>query len=445
MTDSSIQRRIYSVSELTADIKSLLEENFPFIWISGEISNFRVPVSGHFYFTLKDENAQISAVMFRAQNRNLKFDPEDGISVTGLGRISVYEPRGSYQIILEYLEPAGVGAIQMAFEKLKARLAEEGLFDDKYKKSLPFLPNKISVITSPTGAVVHDILKIITRRFPNLQIEIVPVKVQGDGAEEEIAAAFDILHARKDADVIILARGGGSLEDLHAFNSEDVARAIFSSKIPVISAVGHETDFSIADFVADLRAPTPSAAAELAVPLIRDLKQKQKELALILTARLLRHIEILQATVNSVAARLIDPRKKIEDFRLRTDDLTSRLVRIFINKIMQKRERLAWRIESLYKNSPLIKTQDANEKLEQITYNLLTYIKIYIDKKHFFYRELTAKLHTLSPNAILDRGYSITRTIPDGIIVKDPETVNIGQDLEVTLAKGSLICGVKGK
>jgi exodeoxyribonuclease VII large subunit len=445
MTDNSIQRRIYSVSELTADIKSLLEENFPFIWISGEISNFRVPVSGHFYFTLKDENAQISAVMFRAQNRNLKFDPEDGISVTGLGRISVYEPRGSYQIILEYLEPAGVGAIQVAFEQLKARLAEEGLFDNKHKISLPFLPQKISIITSPTGAVIHDILKIINRRFPNLQVEIVPVKVQGDGAEEEITAAFDMLHTRRDADVIILARGGGSLEDLHAFNSEDVARAIFSSKIPVISAVGHETDFSIADFVADLRAPTPSAAAELAVPLKHDLKQKQKELTMMLTARFLRYIELLQTTVNGFAIRLVDPRKKIEDFRLRTDDLTSRLVRQIINKITQKRERLAWRIDNMQKNSPLIKAQYSNDKLEQMDYNLLNNIKIYIDKKHFLIRELTAKLHTLNPDAILDRGYSITRTIPDGMIVKDPKTVHMGQDLELTLAKGSLICGVKGK
>lgn len=445
MTDNSIQRRIYSVSELTADIKSLLEENFPLIWISGEISNFRVPVSGHFYFTLKDENAQISAVMFRPQNRNLKFDPDDGISVTGLGRISVYEPRGSYQIILEYLEPAGVGAIQVAFEKLKARLAEEGLFDVKYKKSLPFLPHKISIITSPTGAVVHDILKIITRRFPNLQLEIVPVKVQGEGAEEQITNAFDMLHARGDADVIILARGGGSLEDLHAFNSENVARAIFYSTIPVISAVGHETDFSIADFVADLRAPTPSAAAELVAPLRQDLKQKQQELAMILTFRFLRYIELLQATISGFAIRLVDPRKKIGDFRLRTDDLTSRLVRIFMNKIAQKRERLEWRIENLYKNSPLIKAQEYDEKLEQMHCNLLTYIRIYIEKKSFSSRELTAKLHTLSPNAILDRGYSITRTVPDGVIVKDPKAVHMGQDLELTLAKGALICRVKGK
>lgn len=445
MTDNSIQRRIYSVSELTADIKSLLEENFPLIWISGEISNFRVPASGHFYFTLKDENAQISAVMFRQQNRNLKFDPDDGISVTGLGRISVYEPRGSYQIILEYLEPAGVGTIQMAFEKLKARLAEEGLFDDKHKKSLPFLPQKISIITSPTGAVVHDILKIITRRFPNLQLEIVPVKVQGYGATEQIVNAFDMLHARGDTDVIILARGGGSLEDLHAFNSEDVARAIFSSTIPVVSAVGHETDFSIADFVADLRAPTPSAAAELSVPLKQDLAQKQNELAMILTSRFLRYIELLQATINSFAARLVDPRRKIEDFRLRTDDLASRLVRIFINKMAQKRERLEWRIENLHKNSPLIKAQEYDERLEQMSYNLLICMRIYTDKKYFALRELIAKLHTLSPNAILDRGYSITRTIPDGVIVKDPETVHMGQDLELTLAKGSLICNVKGK
>ena len=257
------QHRIYTVSELTSDLKDILEKTYPFIWIFGEISNFNVPVSGHFYFTVKDEHAQINAVMFRNQNRNLKFKPEDGISITGLGRITVYEPRGTYQIIFEYLEPKGTGAIQLAFEQLKKRLADEGLFDEKHKKPLPFLPGKISIITSPTGAVVHDILKIIDRRFSNLHLEIVPVKVQGYGAEDEIISAIEMINARCDSDVAILARGGGSLEDFHAFNSEAVARAVFASKIPIISAVGHETDFSITDFVADFRAPTPSAAAEL--------------------------------------------------------------------------------------------------------------------------------------------------------------------------------------
>ena len=200
-------RLIFTVSDLTINIKSLLEESFPFVWICGEISNFRIPVSGHFYFTLKDEDAQISAVMFKGQNRKLTFEPENGISVTGLGRISVYEPRGTYQIIFEYLEPEGIGAIQLAFEQLKTRLSEEGLFEEKHKKPLPFLPRKISIITSPTGAVVHDILKIINRRYPNVYIEIIPIKVQGFGAEQEIVSSLEILNARSDSDVAILARG----------------------------------------------------------------------------------------------------------------------------------------------------------------------------------------------------------------------------------------------
>ncbi|MGD2030429.1 MAG: exodeoxyribonuclease VII large subunit, partial [Desulfobacterales bacterium] len=239
------KRHIYTVSELTATIKVLLEDKYPFIWIYGEISNLRIPTSGHLYFTLKDKKAQINAVMFRGQIRNLKFMPENGMSVTGIGRVSVYELRGNYQIILEYIEPEGRGAIQLAFEQLKERLTTEGLFDEKHKKPLPFLPRKISIITSPTGAVVHDILKIINRRFPNIHIEIIPVKVQGDGSEMEIVSGLETINDRTDSDVVILARGGGSLEDLHAFNSEDVARAIFASKIPVISAIGHETDFSI--------------------------------------------------------------------------------------------------------------------------------------------------------------------------------------------------------
>ena len=263
--------QIYTVSKLTAQIKTLLEDRFPFVWITGEVSNFRSPSSGHFYFVLKDATAQIQAVMFRGQNQMLKFALEDGMNVTGLGRINVYEPRGTYQIVLEYLEPKGVGALQAAFEQLKAKLAIEGLFADTHKRQIPFLPREIALVTSPTGAVVHDMLNILNRRFPTIPVWVYPVRVQGDGAENEIASALDDLSKRSDLDIIILARGGGSLEDLQAFNSEGVARAVFTSEIPIISAIGHETDYTIVDFVADLRAPTPSAAAELAVAIKTEL------------------------------------------------------------------------------------------------------------------------------------------------------------------------------
>jgi exodeoxyribonuclease VII large subunit len=436
---------IYTVSELTAKVKVLLEDSFSFIWICGEISNLRIPASGHFYFTLKDEKAQINAVMFRGQNRNLKFIPEDGMSIKGIGRVSVYEPRGVYQIILEYLEPEGIGAIQLAFEQLKERLTAEGLFDEKHKKSLPFLPCKISIITSPTGAVIHDILKIVNRRFPNIPIEIIPVKVQGEGSEREIVSGLETINASSGSDVVILARGGGSLEDFHAFNSEEVARAIFASKIPIISAVGHETDFSIADFVADLRAPTPSAAAELVVPLKNELLKKSAELKNALTIRFSRYIDQLQSMVTEMSHRLADPNKRIADLRLRTDDLLSRLIRTLKANIIQQQVRFEWRFDKLSLHNPLIYTKKANDKLNQINNNLLTYIRICLTKKQFLLRELNARLTALSPNAILDRGYSITRTIPDAVIVRNPKQVEIGQDLEVMIAKGSLICSVKRK
>jgi len=439
------QRRIYAVSELTSDIKDILEKTYPFIWIYGEISNFNIPASGHFYFTVKDEHAQINAVMFRNQNRNLKFKPVDGISIIGLGRISVYEPRGTYQIIFEYLEPKGTGAIQLAFEQLKKRLADEGLFDEKHKKPLPFLSGKISIITSPTGAVVHDILNIIDRRFSNIYLEIVPVKVQGYGAEDEIISAIEMINDRCDSDVAILARGGGSLEDFHAFNSEDVARAVFSSKIPIISAVGHETDFSITDFVADFRAPTPSAAAELVVPLKKDLYRKCEELSEVLTTRFLRYFGHLQTVLKGMSNRLVHPNRKIVDLRLRTDDMLGRLNRAFKNSYLKNYERLWWRIERLFSHNPSIQINLLKDKLDIKNSNINVYINILLSKKQSRLRELEAKLHTLSPEAILARGYSITRTIPDAAVIRDPQDVSIGQDLEVMVAGGAFICSVKRK
>ncbi len=439
------QHRVYTVSELTSDIKDILEKTYPFIWIYGEISNFNVPVSGHFYFTVKDEHAQINAVMFRNQNRNLKFEPENGLSITGLGRISVYEPRGTYQIIFEYLEPKGTGAIQLAFEQLKKRLADEGLFDEKHKKPLPFLPEKISIITSSTGAVVHDILKIIDRRFSNLNLEIVPVKVQGHGAEDEIISAIEMINIRGDSDVAILARGGGSLEDFHAFNSEDVARAVFASKIPIISAVGHETDFSITDFVADFRAPTPSAAAELAVPIKKEISRKISDRSEVLTIRFLRYFGHLQTFLKGMSNRLVHPNRKIVDLRLKTDDMLGRLNRTFKNSFFKYHERLLWRIEKLFSNNPSIQIKLLKDRLDIINFNLQIYINIVINSKRSILRELDAKLHTLSPEAILARGYSITRTIPDAAVVRDPQEVSIGQDLEIMVAGGPFICSVKRK
>ncbi|MFC1858305.1 exodeoxyribonuclease VII large subunit [Thermodesulfobacteriota bacterium] len=435
-------QRIYSVSELTQEIKYLLEEKFSFIWINGEISNLRMPTSGHLYFTLKDQNAQINAVMFRGQNRNLKFTPEDGMHLIGLGRLSVYEPRGNYQIIFEYLEPKGIGALQIAFEQLKTRLSEEGLFDDCHKRHLPYLPKKISVITSPSGAVIHDILRIINRRFANIHVEIVSAKVQGDGAEKELVSGIEWLNSQGNADIIILARGGGSLEDLHAFNSEKLARVIFSSKIPVISAIGHETDFTIADFVADLRAPTPSAAAELAVPLRKDLVRRCTALSDSMINSFYRYLEQRRGILNQFSNRLIDPQRKIQDLRLRLDDTTARMIRLIQTRIYQKREHLGWRQEKLAANNPRIRLNEYNLKLEQNKINIFKYMVNNLNKLQYRLREQASKLNAMSPTAILDRGYSITRTIPGARVVRDPKSVSEGQDLEVMVAKGSLAVNV---
>lgn len=443
--DADLIRKVYTVSELNSKIKVLLEENFPFIWIVGEISNFRTPLSGHFYFTLKDADSQINAVMFRGQQRQLKFEPEDGMRVTGMGRLSLYEPRGSYQIILEYMEPSGIGALQIAFEKLKARLAQEGLFEDKHKQRLPFLPQKIGLITSPSGAVVHDVLQIIERRFPNVHIQILPVKVQGSGAEDEIVTALELLNDQADFDIAIMARGGGSLEDLQAFNSETVARAIFAGRVPIISAVGHETDFTIADFVADLRAPTPSAAAELVIPIKIELIQIVKDFAADLQYRMDNTIKRLRSSLVDVSKRLKDPRKKLQDWRLRLDDLASRLSRHF--RIIQRHnaERLLRWQERLLIFGPSKQIEDYKAKVDLLNNKLFELFNKNRQLKLARMRELNARLEALNPAAILERGYSITRTVLEAKIVTDSAAVALDQDLEVILSRGALICRVKEK
>ncbi|MBI5299216.1 MAG: exodeoxyribonuclease VII large subunit [Deltaproteobacteria bacterium] len=296
--------KIYSVSELTRQIRSNLEKEFVEVWIAAEISNFRSPSSGHFYFTLKDDKAQISAVMFHGANGNLPFKLAEGLEVICHGRVTVYESRGQYQIVVDHCEPKGIGALQLAFEQLKKKLQAEDLFETRHKKPLPFLPKTIGVVTSSTGAAIQDILKVLHRRFPSVDVILAAVKVQGEGSAEEIAEAISLLNQRDDIDVMIVGRGGGSMEDLWAFNEEVVARAIFASRIPIISAVGHEIDFTIADFVADVRAPTPSAAAEIAVPKREDL---------------LMHLEQLKQQLFK------SPLRRFPDLMMRSDDLRSRL------------------------------------------------------------------------------------------------------------------------
>ncbi len=433
---------IYTVSDLNSEIKSLLENNFPFLWITGEISNFRIPASGHYYFTLKDNESQISSVMFRGQNRKLKFELEDGLKITGMGRISLFEPRGTYQIILEYVEPEGVGALQIAFEQLKEKLQTEGLFDEKHKKPLPFLPQKIALITSPTGAVVHDMIEITNRRYPGIQLVIIPTIVQGKNAVNEIISGINLLNQHSSIDLAILARGGGSLEDLQAFNSEKVSRAVFNSGIPIISAVGHETDFTIVDFVSDLRAPTPSAAAELAVPnkldLIKIIDEKQK----LLKNSMNRMFKNLILRLNEIQKRLIDPKRKIIDLRLKTDDYTTRLYHRINHYVQHEKEKLSWRIDNLYSNNPILYINFLNDKLDTTKAHFYNNISIYFNNCQSALREMSIKLDTLNPAAILSRGYSITRSIPEHAVVRDSEEVTNQQDVEVLLAKGKLKCKI---
>ncbi len=436
-------RSVLSVSELTRRIRQILEDNFPFVWVTGEISNFRRPSSGHCYFTLKDEAAQIAAVLFRQQSRQLRFQLEDGLSIIASGRISVYEPRGSYQIILEYVEPAGLGALQMAFEQLKRKLAAEGLFDPARKRPIPFLPNKIVVITSLTGAVIHDILNITGRRYPSVAIQILPVRVQGDEAACEIVRAIEIANARMDAEIILLARGGGSLEDLWPFNTESVARAIASSRIPVVSAVGHETDFTIADFVADLRAPTPSAAAELLVPDRLELLQKLQTLLMRLRKAPVQMIDRHRKTLLDFQKVLPRLRRKIEERWMRLDELGRRLQRAVFQPIRLKRLTLISLQQRLAVQRPERMIAEYKNKVEHIKSNILLLLKININKKLETHRLLETMLHASNPLAILKRGYSVTRSLPDRRVISDTAQVAVTERVEVILSSGNLVCEIQ--
>jgi exodeoxyribonuclease VII large subunit len=436
-------RPIYTVSQLTSEIKGLLERNFDHVWVEGEISNLRVPTSGHLYFTLKDESAQVRAVLFRMQNRLLKFEPEDGLHVVGYGRVTVYEPRGEYQIVLDHMEPRGLGALQLAFEQLKERLSREGLFDPARKKPLPLLPQKIGIVTSPTGAAIRDILQIIDRRFANVHILLYPVRVQGPGAAQEIARAVGALGQWPGLDVMIVGRGGGSLEDLWAFNEEIVARAIYHCPVPVISAVGHEIDFTIADLVSDLRAPTPSAAAELVLRSKKELVQTLESLARRLSQAGRLGLEGRRDSLSSLVHRLGDPRKRIADRRLRLDDLFSRLSGSTRQGFRRKAERLGLKFEALLLLQPGRRVVEYSRRLSQLSRHLALAGRAGLRLYRHRVEGCAGRLQNLNPLAVLERGYSIVRVLPSQAIVRRASQVEVKEQVQARLFQGEFIARVE--
>ncbi|MBA3012308.1 MAG: exodeoxyribonuclease VII large subunit [Proteobacteria bacterium] len=437
---------MYTVSTLTREIKSLLEERFSFLWITGEISNYAVPSSGHSYFSLKDATSVISCVMFKNQKRGLKFLPESGMKIIGLARISLYEPRGSYQLIFEHLEPEGAGSLQMAFEQLKKKLASQGLFDVAHKKPLPFLPAKINVITSGTGAAVRDILHVAGRRFPGCHLQIVPVNVQGETAETEISQAIQTVNALQNrSELIILARGGGSIEDLSAFNSEKVARAIFESKIPVITGIGHETDFTIADFVADLRAPTPSAAAELALPDKTALIQQINRLRSSLAQSMNQKMGFLNQKRDDLSLRLKSPARVVKDFKLRIQEFEARMNRTFQARVLYHKERVFWLQKILMGKIPLIKIRESRKQVDGLVIDLGSFLDKRLSVCKTRVREMDVKLGAFNPRSVLDRGYSIARILPGKKILMDAKDAAVDDQIELILSKGRLVTRVEEK
>ena len=438
------QRRIYSVSELTREIRMLLEDHFPFLWVEGEISNFRVPSSGHYYFMLKDGESQIRCVMFRSQHRWLRFLPEDGLNVLCQARVSVYEPRGEYQLLVDAMEPRGVGALQLAYEQLKGRLAAEGLFDPKHKKPVPFLTQRLGVVTSATGAAVRDIIKVVRERYSNLEIYLYPAKVQGDGAAAEIAKGIDTFNDEFPVDVLIVGRGGGSWEDLWAFNEEVVVRAIFRSHIPVISAVGHEIDVTLADLVADVRAPTPSAAAEMVAQHKEALETLVANLNQRLAGRVRQLLSLAGERLDSKKKRLRHPAARLADLRLRLDEQVQRLEFAMRQRVRSEGQRFLRLNDNLFHLSPRRKISEARGSLGQYWRHLALFVEQSLQKKGQSLERSLTQLDGLSPLGILARGYSITTTWPKGAVIRSTRQVKENETVKVRLQEGSLRCNVVG-
>lgn len=436
-------KKILTVSQLTALVRELIEENFDHVWVEGEVSNLSQPSSGHLYFTLKDAGATLRCVMFRSSVKAIKFRLTDGLKVILRGRMTVYDQRGDYQLIGEYIEPQGFGALQLAFQQLKEKLAKEGLFAEERKKPLPLLPATIGIVTSPTGAAIHDILNVIGRRHSDLGILISPVKVQGEGAAAEIASAIADLNRMPEIDVIIVARGGGSLEDLWAFNEEAVARAIAASKLPVITAIGHEVDITISDLVADLRAPTPSAAAELVVNSKAQLVSDCESLERRLTVAMNRELQTYRSRLEILKLSLKDPESIIERFMLKVDDLQGRMERVLSRAIDSGLQRTEAARTALMYRSPLSKISSMHDLLDKLQIQALAHLRSRIEQAKASLSESSGRLESLSPLSVLSRGYALVSSHPSGSVVKGVRQLAADDDIQLQMSDGSALCLVR--
>jgi len=433
-------RTILSVGELNAEVNQLLNQGFPLLWVEGEISNLVRPASGHLYFTLKDNKSQIRSAMFRNRNMKLNIQAENGMKVLVRGRVGLYEPRGEYQLIAEHMEDAGVGQLQKQFEALKLKLAKSGLFDEQYKQELPEYPKRIAIITSPTGAAIRDILNVLQRRSPQTPILIYPVAVQGEASKTEIETAIRRVDLDGKCDVVILARGGGSIEDLWSFNEENVAKAIYNAKTPIITGIGHEIDFTIADFVADQRAPTPSAAAELITSDVNHLLTESIQTRLWLIQTMNQSLKQKRKDIEWLKSRLLvqKPAYKIQQQLQRLDELDTRLnnqsLKTFDNKLLQ----LNTLRSRLSANLPQRKITDKTQQLFQLHQRLKRGINNEILNKQSRFKIKLAKLDAISPLKTLDRGYSIIRDKQSGKLISSVSHAKSKQEIIVKLKDGEL-------
>lgn len=454
MAEAGFDRHIYQVSELTRAVRLVLEQTFPMVWVEGEISNLRIPASGHWYFTLKDSEAQLRCAMFVNRNRFIRRAPRDGMSVIIRGRLSLYEGRGEFQAIVEHLEPAGEGALRIAFDELKRRLQSEGIFSAERKLSLPNIPRHIGVVTSPSGAALRDILTVLKRRFPQIPVTLLPVTVQGDSAVREIVRALRMaqllpsLTQSPALDVIILARGGGSLEDLRAFNDEAVARAIADCPIPVVAGVGHEVDVTIADFVADVRAPTPSAAAELVVPDKLEWLTRFEAMAGHLRRALVKHLQDRQAAIRWLRRGLRSPRALLRERGQRIDDLEARLRTAWAGRLQRSANRLQMskrRLQSLHPRTAL----DAGKKqLAALERRRGLAWRQHLATCEREFAGLRRALNAVSPLGVIERGYALITEPADidrryGRLVRSTREVETGATVEAHLRDGVLYCRIE--
>lgn len=431
-------RDIYSVARLASEARAVLEGSFPVLWVRGEISNLAQPASGHIYFSLKDAAAQVRCAMFRAKRILLPFRPENGQQVLVRARVTLYEPRGDFQLVVEHMEPGGEGALRLAFERLKQRLAAEGLFDLALKRPIPSFPRQVGLVTSPSGAAVRDLLTVLGRRFAGLPVVIYPAQVQGEVAPASLIAALDRANARAECDVLILARGGGSIEDLSAFNDESLARAIRASRIPVVSGVGHEVDITIADLVADQRAATPSAAAELVAPSAEHLRQRLLALSTHLTGAQQRRLESARQRLSAVSRHLslLHPAARLQQQAQRLDRAELRLRALMVERITRSRRRLQPLVDRLAALSPGRRVERAQLMLASLRQRLLRAQAELLAHRRERLLRAAGGLEARSPLATLTRGYAIVAKLPDEVVVRDPGQVAPGDRIRARVAGG---------